>query len=318
MEEPKASPAAPVPRRRGFFAQDRPWINALLFILTLGSAFFVGLGWSAGYLDAGPSPAGSPEASWHDPRVIALSLLYAAVLLLILLGHEMGHYLTCRRYGIDATLPFFIPAPTLIGTMGAFIRIRSPIGGKRRLFDMGAAGPLAGFVLALPAVIIGMALSKTVPALPRDQSLLFGEPLLLKAVGLFFFRHAGPGFDIVPHPVAFAGWVGLFVTSLNLLPLGQLDGGHIAYAVFGPRARLLAKSFFALLLVMGVFFWVGWFLWAVLVLFLGLKHPRVWDESAPLGQGRTLLAVGLLLVFILTFIPDPIQGTDLITLLRGL
>ncbi len=318
MEEPIASPAAPLSRRRGFFAQDRPWINALLFILTLGSTFFVGLGWSAGYLDAGPSPAGAPESSWHDPRVIALALVYAAVLMLILLGHEMGHYLTCRRYGIDATLPFFIPAPTLIGTMGAFIRIRSPLSGKRRLFDMGAAGPLAGFVLALPAVMIGLALSKAVPALPRDQSILFGEPLLLKAAGLFFFRHVGPGFDIVPHPVAFAGWVGLFVTSLNLLPLGQLDGGHIAYAVLGPRARLFAKGFFVILLVMGVFFWVGWFLWAVLVLFLGLKHPRVWDESAPLGRGRTLLAVGLLVVFILTFIPDPIQGLDLITLLRGL
>ena len=318
MDEPKATPAAPISRRRGFFAQDRPWINGLLFILTLGSAFFVGLGWSAGYLEAGLSPGGSAEMSWHDPRVIALSLGYAVVLLFILLGHELGHYLTCRRYGIDATLPFFIPAPTLIGTMGAFIRIRSPIGGKRRLFDMGAAGPLAGFVLALPAVIVGLALSKTVPALPRDQSILFGEPLLLRIVGFFFFRNAGPGFDIVPHPVAFAGWVGIFVTSLNLLPLGQLDGGHIAYAVFGRRAHLLAKGFFILLLIMGVLFWVGWFLWAVLVFVLGLKHPIVWDENAPLDRGRILVAVGLLVIFILSFIPDPIQGMDLITLLRGL
>ena len=208
-----AVPPPPAPsRRRGWlFAKSRPWINALLFVLTIGSTFVVG--------------------------TLGLALLYALVLLAILAAHEMGHYLTCRRYGIEATLPFFIPAPTLIGTMGAFIRIKSPISLKRQLFDVGAAGPLAGFVLALPALAVGLALSKIVPALPRESSIFFGDPLLLKVLAGILGKSAPAGYDLVLHPVAFAGWVGTLVTALNLFPIGQLDGGHIATALFGARAR---------------------------------------------------------------------------------
>jgi membrane-associated protease RseP (regulator of RpoE activity) len=318
---PAAPPPSAPPRRRGWlFAKSRPWINALLFVLTIGSTFVVGLSWSASYLFAGAiaaNPAFEPgRAELRDPRVLALALLYAVVLLAILSAHEMGHYLTCRRYGIEATLPFFIPAPTLIGTMGAFIRIKSPISLKRQLFDVGAAGPLAGFVLALPALAIGLALSKIVPALPRENAIFFGDPLLLKVLAGILGKSAPAGCDLILHPVAFAGWVGTLVTALNLFPIGQLDGGHIATSLFGARARTLGRLFLAAFVVMGVFLWVGWLLWAGLVLVIGTRHPRTWDGDAPIGTKRTVLAVLIAIIFILSFIPDPVQGYNAFDLIK--
>ncbi len=305
-------------RRPGFFAKERTWLNVLLFILTIGSTFLVGVNWSTSFLYAqapGPGGTGAPPG-FRDSRVLVLSAVYTFVLLLILSAHEMGHYWTCRRNGLSATLPFFIPAPTLIGTMGAFIRIRSPITRKRILFDVGAAGPLAGFAVAVPVLWIGLALSKVVPSLPPDQSLLFGEPLLVKLFSALLFGRVGPGYDVLLHPVAFAGWVGLLVTAINLFPIGQLDGGHILYAVFGARAKRVGRIFLALFIVLGVFFWAGWLLWAVLILILGLKHPPIWDEDSPLGKARTIRASLVLIIFVISFIPAPIQGYDLISLIR--
>lgn len=316
-ETPLTAPQSRV-RRPSFFAKDRTWLNVLLFVLTLGSTFLVGLNWSASYVyaqAAGPA-GGAPLHPLQDPRVLVLSLAYTVVLLVILTGHEMGHYLTCRKYGLSATLPFFIPAPTLIGTMGAFIRIRSPITAKRALFDIGAAGPLAGFILSVPILGIGLALSRVVPALPRDQALIFGEPLLVKLFGAVVFGRLGPGLDVLLHPVAFAGWVGLLVTAINLFPIGQLDGGHILYAVFGSRAKIAGRAFLALFVVMGVFFWAGWLLWAGLILILGVKHPPIWDEGAPLGRARTIWAVLVLAIFVVSFIPAPIEGYDLLSLIK--
>jgi membrane-associated protease RseP (regulator of RpoE activity) len=311
------SPAPPArPRRPGFFAKDRTWLNGLLFILTMGSTFLVGLEWSVNFVFASSPTAAVPVHPYHDPRVIGLSLVYTIVLLLILTAHEMGHFLTCRRYGLSATLPFFIPAPTLIGTMGAFIRIRSPITDKRSLFDIGAAGPLAGFVVAVPVLGIGLALSVVVPALPRDQSLLFGEPLLIKLFGAVIFGRVTPGYDILLHPAAFAGWVGLLVTSINLLPIGQLDGGHIIYAVLGPKAKAVGRVLVVLLVLMGVFFWAGWIIWAVLILILGVRHPRVWNEGSSLDRKRTIWAVLMAIIFAVSFIPAPIQGYDLISMIK--
>ncbi len=320
MNEPGVTVPPAARPRRNFFAKDRPWLNALLLGLTAISAFLVGLDWSVGFLAAGnPSAAGGGfAAALRNPRAVGLSLLYALVLLLILSAHEMGHYLACRRYGISATLPFFVPAPTLIGTLGAFIKIRDPITRRRRLFDIGAAGPLAGFVLAVPALAIGLAGSKIIPSLPREGTLLFGEPLIVKLIGLAALHGSGPGFDVILHPVAFAGWVGILVTALNLFPMGQLDGGHIAYAVLGRKSRRLAQAFLVAFAIMGIFFWIGWFVWALLILVLGLKHPSVWDETAPLGRGRNWLTVGLILIFVLCFIPDPVKGLDLLALIRGL
>ncbi len=326
--DPSAGPVPSPPpivhrRRTSFFAKDRPWINIALIILTLGTAALVGSSWGMNYLyadriAADPGFQPGPGQIWRDPRLLGLSILYAVVLMAILLAHEMGHYLACRRYGLSATLPFFIPAPTLIGTWGAFIKIRDPITRKRRLFDIGAAGPLAGFVLAVPALLIGLAFSKSVPAIPRETAIVFGEPLLLRLGGLLFLRDIGPGMDVVFHPVAFAGWVGMLVTSLNLIPLGQLDGGHIAYAVFGARIRSATKIIMALLAMAGLFFWAGWLIWFFILLIMGLRHPRVYDENEPLGKKRTAVAALILVIFILTFIPAPIQGYNAIDLVRSI
>jgi len=236
----------PVPVKRSFFDTKRTWLNTLLFAATGFSAFFVGISWSLSYLYAETISRGeelviSPKI-FLDPKVISLSLIYATVLISILLAHEMGHYLTCRYYRIDATLPFFIPAPTLIGTMGAFIKIKSPITRKHQLFDIGAAGPLAGFVLALPAIFYGISLSKIVPAIPSEGSIVFGDSLLMKQAVVLFLKDIPAGYDIIVHPIAFAGWVGVLVTALNLFPIGQLDGGHILYAFLGSRSRKLASG----------------------------------------------------------------------------
>jgi membrane-associated protease RseP (regulator of RpoE activity) len=307
------------------YPNKRIWLNVVLFVVTVFSTFFVGITWSLSYkyadiISANPQTDLSVRI-FDDPQIIFLSIIYAVVLLGILLGHELGHFLTCQYYRINATLPYFIPAPTLIGTLGAFIKIKSPITRKQQLFDIGVAGPLAGFILSVPTLIYGLSLSKAVPAIPREGSLIFGEPLLLKIAGSFIFKNVPPDFDIVLHPLAFAGWVGIFVTALNLFPVGQLDGGHVAYALFGPKSRNLAKIFIALFIVMGVFFWIGWFIWAFLIMVLGLKHPRVVDEATPLSARRKFIGFVVVMIFILCFIPDPIkgfEGSNLLELLKKL
>ena len=319
----EAGPSAPTARKfrpSSLFVKDRIWLNVLLFVLTVLSLFIVGVSWSVSYKYAeeiGRNPAfEAGPGVFRDPQILLLSLIYALVLIVILLGHELGHYLTCRRYGISATLPFFIPAPTLIGTMGAFIKIRSPIAGKKQLFDIGVAGPLLSFILSLPALVVGVALSKVVPALPREGTIYFGEPLLLKILGGLLIKNAGPNHDLVLHPVAFAGWVGLLVTAMNLFPLGQLDGGHVSYAILGPKAKIVARVFLGVFIVMGLFFWAGWLIWALVILLLGLKHPPIWDETSPIGMKRRIIGALVVVIFILSFIPDPIQGYNGLDLIR--
>jgi membrane-associated protease RseP (regulator of RpoE activity) len=297
----------------------RIWINILLFALTIGSVFFVGLTWSLSFIHSEDGASLSLRSGvLSDVRVIGLSFIYTVVLILILLGHELGHYLTCRRYRIDATLPYFVPAPGLIGTLGAFIKIKSPITRKNELFDVGAAGPISGFILALPALVIGLSLSKVVAAIPKGDALILGEPLLLKIVARFLFGNLPQGADILLHPVAFAGWVGLLVTAFNLFPLGQLDGGHLFFALLGRRSELMTRVLLGLFVIMGIIFWVGWFVWAVLILVLGLKHPNVSDDDLPLSTGRKWLGVLLLIIFVLSFIPDPVRGFNTFDLLRQL
>lgn len=306
-------------KRTSFFSKERTWLNILLFILTAASTFFVGITWSLSYKYA--ESLSNPEQIplnlnlFKDPQILRLSLIYTLVLIGILLAHEMGHYLTCCYYKIKATLPFFIPAPTLIGTLGAFIKIKSPIKRKHQLFDIGVAGPLAGFILSVPAVIYGLYLSKLVPLLPEEGTLLFGESLLIKAVSAIVFKGAASGYDVVVHPAAFAGWVGLLVTALNLFPIGQLDGGHVLYAIIGPRVQKYAKFILAAFIVMGVFFWIGWFVWALLISFLGLRHPPVMDEEVPLSSGRKIISIIVLVIFVLSFIPAPIKGYSLLEVL---
>ncbi len=302
-----------------FFLAKRVWLNIFLFVVTAVSTFIVGLSWSIGYKYAevfSQNPDLVPDPGMIlNPEIIVLSLIYAVVLLGILLGHELGHFLTCQHYKIDATLPYFIPAPTLIGTMGAFIRIRSPITRKHQLFDIGIAGPLASFVLSLPVIVLGLSLSKAVPSYPEGESLMFGDPLIFKFVGSIFFKGTPEGFDIVPHPIAFAGWVGVLVTALNLFPVGQLDGGHVTYALLGKKSLKLAPYIIGIFVVLGIFFWIGWFVWALLISILGLKHPRIFDEEIPLSPGRRLLSVLALIIFIVSFTPEPIMGYNLFDLL---
>lgn len=321
-DNPSFLSARPQRPGRSFFAKKRTWVNILLFMLTFISAVFVGMTWSVSYTVAGRIDAepglSSLTALIKDPRIISLSIVYAVVLLGILLFHEFGHYFACRHYGVDATLPYFIPAPTLIGTMGAFIKIKSPITRKRQLFDIGAAGPLSGFAAALPALVVGLMLSKPVPPLPRENAILFGEPLLLKIIESLLFRGTPEPFDLILHPVAFAGWVGILVTALNLFPVGQLDGGHIFYSLFGDKSRTAGKLMLAVFIVMGVFFWVGWFVWAVLIAFIGMKHPPVMDEAVPLSPKRKWIGALLALIFIFSFTPAPVHGFDLLTLIKSL
>jgi membrane-associated protease RseP (regulator of RpoE activity) len=305
-----------------FFVAKRVWLNILLFAVTAASTFFFGLTWSIGYKYAeifSQDPDFVPDLGMIlNPEIIALSLIYTVVLLGILLGHELGHFLTCLHYKIDATLPYFIPAPTLIGTFGAFIRIRSPITRKHHLFDIGIAGPLASFVLSLPAMVLGLYLSKAVPSLPEEKSLMFGDPLIFKFVGSLVFKGIPEGYDFVVHPIAFAGWVGILVTALNLLPIGQLDGGHVIYALLGRKSLKLAPYIIGIFIILGVFFWAGWFVWALLIYFLGLKHPRISDEAVPLSPNRRLLSGLALIIFVVSFTPEPIMGFSLFDLLTQL
>lgn len=254
--------------------------------------------------------------AFTDPRIIGLSLVYAAVLIVILLGHEMGHYFTCRFYRIEATLPFFIPAPTLIGTLGAFIKIKSPITRRKQLFDIGVAGPLTGFLLSLPALIYGLSLSKVVPAVPREDAMVFGEPLLLKFIAGLMFRGAPAQSDLFLHPVAFAGWVGILVTAFNLFPVGQLDGGHVSFALLGEKSKRLARLLLVVFVIMGIFFWIGWIVWTLVIVLLGLRHPRVVDDRERLSLSRRIIGVLVLLIFVVSFIPAPIKGYSLLELLR--
>lgn len=308
-----------IPKRRSFFEKKGLWLNIVLFIVTLVSIFYVGLSLSFNYMYYDVIVEGTHSLQefhlFDNSEIIFLSFFYSIVLILILLGHELGHYLTCRYYRIDATLPYFIPAPTLIGTLGAFIKIKAPITKKKELFDIGAAGPIVGFILSIPALVYGISLSRIVAASPQNGSFTLGEPLLFKLLGELIFGNVSADSAMILHPVAFAGWVGILITSFNLFPVGQLDGGHIFYALVGSKSRYFARLFLLIFVVMGIFFWVGWFVWALLISFLGLKHPRVYDEDQSLSSKRKIIGCLMVLIFILSFIPAPIKGYNLFDLI---
>ncbi|MEW6337945.1 MAG: site-2 protease family protein [Acidobacteriota bacterium] len=279
---------------------DRIWLHALLLLLTLlTTTLVVGLPYAVVPPGAGLGDAVRSGAMWRA------GLAFSLPLLAILLAHEFGHYLACRRHNLDASLPYFIPLPLGIGTLGAFIRIRSALANKRELFDVGAAGPLAGFVVALPVLAVGIALSQPVAELPRSNVWIFGEPLLFKAVVRLVHPGLAEGGDLMLHPTGFAAWFGLFATALNLLPFGQLDGGHVTYAMFGPLQRRAAWPMLGVLVALG-FRWPGWWLWAVIALVMRPRHPWMPDEREPLDPGRRRLGWACLVVFALCFTPEPI------------
>jgi membrane-associated protease RseP (regulator of RpoE activity) len=248
------------------------------------------------------------------PSLLAQGLYFSFSLLAILTAHESGHYIACRRYGVDATLPFFIPAPPLFlaGTFGAFIKIRSPIPSRRALFDIGVAGPLAGFVVALPIAILGVLLSHPQVGAPVDGGIVFNDPLLFRLIA----RSVGVSLEVnnAGNPFYFAAWIGLLVTSLNLMPVGQLDGGHATFSLFGARAhKWIGMVAFITTATLAVLGWVwhsapSGFLYAVLLaVMLRIRHPQAGDEREPLGRARIIAALLTLLVFALSFLPFPIK-----------
>jgi membrane-associated protease RseP (regulator of RpoE activity) len=288
-----------------------------LFALTIASTTLAGADTYLSFLTDFSRPAGGGL-----PMPFAMLLLhglwYSATILAILGCHELGHYFACRYYDVDASLPFFIPVPFLLtGTMGAFIRIREPIPSKRMLFDIGIAGPIAGFVLAVPALFVGLWMSHVVQ-MPADTSnmLELGEPLLFKFASWLVWGTQPDGYSLNMHPVAFAAWFGMLATALNLFPLGQLDGGHIAYAVLGPRWSTYV-TFATVGIAVGLaFFASSWIVWTglmvVMLVMFGPKHPRVFDEHEPLDRTRLLLAAFAVIMFALCFTPAPIRPMELI------
>jgi len=297
-----------------FYARPRHryWLHALLLVATLLSTTIVGAGLARSFAQGRPVDfAGDLDGyvrMWHEPSYLLAGLPFSLTLLTILLAHEFGHFLTARYYLVDATLPFFIPAPTLIGTLGAFIRIRSPILSKRALFDIGIAGPLAGFVALVSPLIAGVALSKVVPGIGQSGELTFGTPLAIRMMEWIRFPGV-PIADIYLHPVARAAWVGLLATALNLLPIGQLDGGHIVYAFLGERTKYLSRFFLLVLVLLGIFVTYSWLVWAALLFFFNRRHPSIVDPN-PLGGFRVRLAVIALAVFILSFTMAPVHAVQ--------
>jgi membrane-associated protease RseP (regulator of RpoE activity) len=293
---------------------DRVWLHILLVLFTIASTTLVGANHYAGFLDGLGSARG---ATLPVSALLVRGLWYSVTILAILGCHELGHYLACRYYDVDASLPYFIPMPVLLtGTMGAFIRIREPIPQKRMLFDIGIAGPIAGFLVAVPALFIGVAMSNVVKVPPNATGLLeLGEPLLFKAAAWLFWGSQPDGYSLNMHPMAFAAWFGLLATALNLFPIGQLDGGHISYAVFGPASTYVTFAMIAVALGLA-FFSASWIMWTALtigmLLMFGPRHPRVYDEDVPLDRARVILALFALAMFILCFTPAPIQPLDLI------
>jgi membrane-associated protease RseP (regulator of RpoE activity) len=305
-----AEMASPWPLSR---SRQRWWLHALLLLLTVLTTTIVGARLDLNFQANQPAFVLDEDFSyflsiWNNPRLLLAGLPFSCTLLTILLAHELGHYWACLFHRIDASLPYFLPAPTLIGTFGAFIRIREPIFSRRELFDVGVAGPIAGFLFLIPALGVGLAFSKVVPGIAEQGDLVFGSPLLLWIASNLVFPGVDAA-DLYLHPVARAAWVGLLATALNLLPIGQLDGGHILYAFFGRHHRRLSQIFAGLLAAVGVVFgWIGWILWAGFFLWTGLRHPPIIDES-PVGAGRARLAAVALLIFVLSFTPVPVRGS---------
>jgi membrane-associated protease RseP (regulator of RpoE activity) len=275
---PALTPRSPWEPRLKY--QNRLWLHSLLFLLTIASTWLAG-GWA-----------------------------YSFTILAILGCHEFGHYFMCRYYDVDASLPYFLPVPiSLTGTLGAFIRIREPIQNKRMFFDIGIAGPIAGFLVAVPALFVGVYLSRVAPIEPGD-GLWLGEPLLFKMASRVFWGPMPDGYTLVLHPIGFAAWFGMLATALNLFPFGQLDGGHISYAVLGRRSTYVTIAMIGVAIALS-YMSMSWLAWTVLMIVMlfafGVRHPRTYDEEEPLDRTRLILAAFAVLMFALCFTPAPIE-----------
>ena len=297
--------------------RDRLWLHVLLLVLTMGTTTLAGVSWyqsfTLEYLPGHPTTSLSSQF-WHG-------LWYSGSILAILGCHELGHYFACRYYDVDASLPFFLPMPVLFtGTLGAFIRIREPIPSKRMLFDIGIAGPIAGFVIAVPALFVGLGLSRFDPIIPASElpatviSYSMGEPLLFKLAAWIVCGTGPDGYTLNLHPMAFAAWFGLLATALNLFPIGQLDGGHISYAALGRKSSRVTLATLAIAVVL-CFFSSTWIVWTGLMIAMlmrfGRHHPPTFDQDEPLDRPRMILVFVALAMFLLCFTPVPLELVDL-------
>ena len=318
-------------------SDSRVWVNVLLYVLTILATLFVGATWS----DQAPADA---DLLWLISH-LWIGWPFALSLMAILTAHEFGHYFAARRYKVPASLPYFIPMPLPpLGTMGAVIVMKGRTINRRQMLTVGAAGPLAGFVLAVPILLLGLALSTVIPLTappPGMVSAMEGHSLLYLFLKFVTFGQILPGsgaalslpgavneivaalfgsypfetgYDVFIHPVALAGWAGLLVTALNLIPVGQLDGGHVLYSLIGQRARAFAWPVIGFLVLMGLLLWWGWLIWAALIFFLGRSHPEPLDDVTRLALPQKIVAVLVLVIFVLTFTPLPmleIKGDEL-------
>jgi len=295
----------PVPAIR---PHERYWLHGLLFAATLLTTTLVGAAMQTDFNRGVPFDMEHSFALynifWRHPSVLLRGLPFSLTLLSILLAHEFGHYLAALFHRVDASLPYFLPSP-LMGTFGAFIRVRSPIFTKKALFDIGVAGPIAGFVFLMPALAVGLAFSKIIPGIARQGSMYFSVPGLEWMLERAIFPSAASVDDIYLHPVARAAWVGMSVTALNLLPIGQLDGGHIFYSFFPRRHRMASVLLCIMLLPLGLLWW-PWFFWALILLWLGRNHPVVYDPTV-LDGDRIRLGWIALAIFALCFSWAPIS-----------
>jgi Zn-dependent protease len=311
---------------------SKVWVNVLMFALTVVSVWLAGAMYAFSYNH--PNVEINSLVELYRATLLNFwdGLPFAASLLAILLAHEFGHYLVGRWHKADVTLPYFIPLPIPggFGTLGAVIQMKSPPKNRRSLLDIGIAGPIAGLVVAIPVILLGLSLSKLGPVQPLSQ--LEGNSILYLLLKYAVFGKLLPapvdyngvlpiaywaryiltgmpvpigGMDVQLNPIAWAGWVGLLVTSLNLIPAGQLDGGHVMYALFGKRMRKLLVPIIAMLAVLG-FFWTGWWLWVFLLLIFGRMSDEPLDQITRLDGRRRFVAVLVLVVFILVFIPIPL------------
>jgi hypothetical protein len=268
-----------------------PYLNIILFIATLITMFFSPaiLSWSFDY--------------FRHPGAIAAQVEFTIALMAILLFHEFGHYLAGRRRGVLMSLPYFLPAPNMIGTFGAVIKSRSPFTNRRDLIEVGATGPIAGFIVSIIALSIGLYNSTIVP-IGAEGGFQLGDSLLLRGLAYLLIGPLPEGYDFMLAPAAFAGWVGLLVTMINLLPLGQLDGGHIIYGLFGKFQHYVGQVFLIAVIILG-FWWPGWWIFGALAFLFGLKHPPTFNDYIKPSRTARLLGYAAIIIFIVSFVPVP-------------
>lgn len=311
-QDVRLSPPPAAPEHVG----SRPWVHLLLLMLTFATTTFAGATFYANFITAIGTRPFPPQTTFSDLYIGGL--WFSVPALLILGAHEMGHYVACRYYRIPATLPYFIPAPGLVGTFGAVIRMAVPHT-RKALFDIGIAGPIAGFLVLIPVALFGVAqsfITQVPPGYRLTNGTELGDPLLLTLLQQTIFPPLARGQALVMHPAGFAAWFGLMATVLNLFPAGQLDGGHIVRALFGRLSRYVTLGTMLTLVILGVTVSFTWLFWGCLIglmiYFFGLDHMPVDDEHTPMGGTRILLALFAVLIFVLSFTPVPISPTEFI------